>query len=97
MSHPYYKNSTVATKAGEEAPGKIRRMTSSSSTPYVSFAKILSSYHERYAEAGPSTLQLDSPMRHDAVLDEEGGLLMALMGAVEETCVHGPACNQQTR
>jgi nuclear pore complex protein Nup107 len=60
-------------------------MSVSSPSPYQSFAKILSSYHEQYAEPGPSSVQLDSPMRSDAVLDEEGGLLVALMSAIEET------------
>lgn len=60
-------------------------MSVSSPSPYQSFAKILSSYHEQYAEPGPSSVQLDSLMRSDAVLDEEGGLLVALMSAIEET------------
>ncbi|OCF38190.1 nuclear pore complex protein Nup107 [Kwoniella heveanensis BCC8398] len=58
-------------------------------TPYQNFAKVLSSYHHQYAEAGPSSSsQLDSPIRYDAVLDEEGGLISALMGALEETVRH---------
>ncbi|WVR00241.1 hypothetical protein IAU59_007383 [Kwoniella sp. CBS 9459] len=57
----------------------------SPATPYQNFAKVLSSYHHQYAEAGPSSSQLDSPIRYDAVLDEEGGLIGALMGAIEET------------
>ncbi|KAL7418442.1 Nucleoporin nup84 [Cryptotrichosporon argae] len=51
---------------------------------YATFAKVLSSYHGQYAEAGPSS-QLDAPIRRDAVLDEQGGLLTALMGSLEET------------
>jgi nuclear pore complex protein Nup107 len=54
-------------------------------TPYQSFAKILTSYHDQYAEAGPSSAQLDAPIRYDAVLDADGGLIISLMRAVEET------------
>ncbi|WWC91661.1 uncharacterized protein L201_006607 [Kwoniella dendrophila CBS 6074] len=57
----------------------------STTTPYQNFAKVLSSYHDQYAEAGPSnSSSLDSPIRYDAVLDEEGGLIRALMGSLEE-------------
>lgn len=49
---------------------------------YQAFAKVFSTYHEQYA-AGPSSRQLDAPLRHDAVLDEEGGMLVSLMAAVE--------------
>ncbi|WWC64631.1 uncharacterized protein I303_107242 [Kwoniella dejecticola CBS 10117] len=56
------------------------------STPYQNFAKVLSSYHHQYAQAGPSTsTSLDSPIRYEAVLDEEGGLIRSLMAALEET------------
>ncbi|WVR07722.1 hypothetical protein IAU60_004764 [Kwoniella sp. DSM 27419] len=55
-----------------------------SSTPYQNFAKILSTYHAQYSEAGPSSSQLDSPIRYDAVLDQEGGLIRALMDALED-------------
>nr|XP_019044194.1 nuclear pore complex protein Nup107 [Kwoniella bestiolae CBS 10118]OCF23124.1 nuclear pore complex protein Nup107 [Kwoniella bestiolae CBS 10118] len=57
----------------------------SPSTPYQNFAKVLSSYHDQYSEAGPSSSSsLDSPIRYEAVLDEEGGLIRAFMGALEE-------------
>ncbi|WVQ67012.1 uncharacterized protein L199_005204 [Kwoniella botswanensis] len=57
----------------------------STSTPYQNFAKVISSYHDQYAEAGPSnSSSLDSPIRYEAVLDEEGGLIRAFMGALEE-------------
>lgn len=58
-------------------------------TPYQAFAKIFSSYHDQYAEqeAGPSTglskQQIDSFMRSDAVLDEDGGLLSSLSRSLE--------------
>ncbi|WWC71980.1 uncharacterized protein I206_105939 [Kwoniella pini CBS 10737] len=56
-----------------------------SPTTYQNFAKVLSSYHDQYAEAGPSnTSSLDSPIQYEAVLDEEGGLIKSLMGALEE-------------
>ncbi|KAK4685830.1 hypothetical protein P7C73_g4306, partial [Tremellales sp. Uapishka_1] len=56
------------------------------STTYGSFAKILSSYQQQYAQpqAGPSK-QLDSPLQYDVVLDEEGGLIHSLESAIEET------------
>ncbi|WRT70272.1 uncharacterized protein IL334_007267 [Kwoniella shivajii] len=57
----------------------------SSSTPYQAFARVLSTYHDQYSEAGPSSSSLDSPIRYDAVLDEQGGLIRALQGALEET------------
>ncbi|KAK8853177.1 hypothetical protein IAR55_003879 [Kwoniella newhampshirensis] len=60
-------------------------MATSSHTPYQTFAKVFSSYHDQYAKAGPSSNQLDSPIRADAVLDEQGGLIIALMGSLEET------------
>ncbi|WWD19594.1 hypothetical protein CI109_104056 [Kwoniella shandongensis] len=60
-------------------------MAASSSNPYQTFAKVFSSYHDQYAEAGPSSNQLDTPIRFDAVLDEDGGLINALMGSLEET------------
>lgn len=53
-------------------------------TPSLAFAKILSSYHQKYAEAGPSSAQLDTPIRYDAVVDEEGGMISALLGSLEE-------------
>ena len=65
-------------------------MTTNTSTPYQSFAKILTSYHGQYAEAGPSSSQLDTPIRRDVVLNEEGGLITSLMTALEETFVSSP-------
>lgn len=62
-------------------------MSGSSSTPYHSFAKVFTSYHEQYAEAGPSSSQLDSVLRRDVVLDEEGGLITSLMRSIEEMSV----------
>jgi nuclear pore complex protein Nup107 len=56
-------------------------------TPYPSFANVFTSYHKQYAEAGPSSSQLDSPMRPDVILDEEGGLITSLIGSLEEMCV----------
>ncbi|KAL1412723.1 Nucleoporin nup84 [Vanrija albida] len=53
------------------------------STPYTDFAKLLASYHEKYAEAGPSSSQLDSPIRYDVVLDESDGLISSLMDSLE--------------
>lgn len=55
----------------------------SAANPYQSFAKIFSSYHEQHG--GPSSIRLDTPLRYDVVLDEEGGLLASLMGSIEET------------
>lgn len=52
--------------------------------PSLSFAKIFSNYHQKYAEAGPSTAQLDTPIRYDAVVDEEGGMLSAILSSLEE-------------
>ncbi|ORX40632.1 nuclear pore protein 84/107 [Kockovaella imperatae] len=52
-----------------------------------SFAKVFSSYHEQYAEAGPSSAQLDTPIRYDVVLDEEGGLVTSLMGTLEQAII----------
>ncbi|KAE8539556.1 hypothetical protein D1P53_004658 [Cryptococcus gattii VGV] len=53
-------------------------------TPYSSFASLFAAYQEQYSQAGPST-QLDSPINHEAVLDEQGGLIVSLMGSLEET------------
>ncbi|OWT37305.1 nuclear pore complex protein Nup107 [Cryptococcus neoformans Bt1] len=53
-------------------------------TPYSSFASLLAAYQEQYSHAGPST-QLDSPINHEAVLDEQGGLIASLMESLEET------------
>lgn len=59
-------------------------------TPYQAFAKVFSSYHDQYgdAEAGPSSgsskHQIDSLIRYDAVLDEEGGLLSSLSRSLAE-------------
>lgn len=67
-------------------------MASSSASTYTTFARILSSYHEQYPDpssssSAASTSQLDAPVQRDAVLDEEGGMLSALMGSLEETFV----------
>lgn len=56
------------------------------SSPYQAFAKTFAAYQDRYAEAGPST-HLDSPLRHDVVLDEEGGVITTLMRSLEDLCV----------
>lgn len=53
-------------------------------TPYSSFASLLAAYQEQYSQAGPST-QLDSPISHEAVLDEQSGLIISLMESLEET------------
>jgi nuclear pore complex protein Nup107 len=56
-------------------------------TPYTTFARVFTSYHDQYGtnEAGPSrSSQIDSAIRYDIVLDEEGGLVKSLMSAVEE-------------
>ncbi|ODN81544.1 hypothetical protein L202_01963 [Cryptococcus amylolentus CBS 6039] len=57
------------------------------STPYTSFASLLASYHHQYSQPGPSNApqQLDSPLQLDAVLNEDGGLINALMGSLEQT------------
>lgn len=60
--------------------------------PYQSFAKVFTSYHEQYAEAGPSSSQLDSPIRHDIVLAEEGGLIDGLMKTLEDRYVYSGTC-----
>ena len=65
-------------------------MSASAASPYSSFAKVLTAYHDRYAEAGSSSSQLDTPIRVEVVLDEEGGLISALMKALEESCVCFP-------
>ncbi|ORY33501.1 putative nuclear pore complex protein [Naematelia encephala] len=57
-------------------------------SPYTSFAKVFGAYHEQYAEpqAGPSSSkQLDTALRYDVVLDEEGGLLTSLMSSLEQS------------
>lgn len=51
-------------------------------SPPLAFAKILSSYHQKYAEAGPSSTQLDTPIRYDAVVDQ-GGMLSAMLDSLE--------------
>ncbi|WVN84934.1 uncharacterized protein L203_100071 [Cryptococcus depauperatus CBS 7841] len=56
----------------------------SQSTPYISFANIIASYQEQYSNAGQSS-QLDSSLNYEVVLDEEGGLISALMACLEET------------
>ena len=55
--------------------------------PSQSFAKIISSYQDQYGDPGPSSHRLDSPLRPDVVLDEEGGLITSFMAAIEQTCV----------
>lgn len=60
-------------------------MVTQSASPDATFAKVLANYHSKYAEAGPSSAQLDSPIRYDVVLDEESGMISALMGSLEET------------
>lgn len=60
-------------------------LVTQNSSPDATFAKVLASYHSKYAEAGPSSAQLDSPIRYDVVLDEEDGMISALMGSLEET------------
>lgn len=62
-------------------------MVTTGSSPSQSFAKIVYSYHEQYGEPGPSSQRLDTPLRPDVVLDEEGGLIASLMGSLEETSV----------
>jgi len=64
-------------------------MTATASGPstYQAFAKAFTTYHEQYAEAGPSSRQLDAPLPYDVVLDEQGGLLNSLMIAVEDRSV----------
>lgn len=57
----------------------------SSASPYRSFAKAFTLYHAQYADPGPSTQQLDAPIRLDVVLDEQGGLVAALMDSLEQT------------
>lgn len=54
-------------------------------SPYTTFAEIISRFHGQYAEAGPSSTaaQLDSPIRYDVVLDEDGGMIETLMGSLE--------------
>ena len=56
----------------------------SNATTYQAFARIFTSYHDQYSEPGPSNRQIDAGIRYDAVLDEQGGLLASLMGALEE-------------
>lgn len=58
-------------------------MGDTAASPYASFAEILSRFHGQYAEAGPSSAQLDAPMPYDVVLDEDGGMVEALMGSLE--------------
>lgn len=60
-------------------------MSTVGATPTQAFAKIVSSYHEQYGEAGPSSIRLDTPLRADVILDDEGGLITSLMGSLEET------------
>ena len=62
-------------------------MSSATFDPYQSFAKIFTSYHDRYATAGSSSSRLDASIRHDAILDEDGGLIVSLMSALEEMYV----------
>jgi hypothetical protein len=62
-------------------------MSVQGSSPYQAFARIFTSYHGQYSEPGPSNRQIDSSIRYDAVLDEQGGLLASLMGAIEEESV----------
>lgn len=54
----------------------------SEQNPYSSFAEILSKYHAQYSEAGPSSAQLDTPIRYDVVLDEDKGMVEALRGSL---------------
>ena len=58
-------------------------MTSDGAGPstYQSFAKVFASYHDQYS-AGPSN-QIDSGIRYDVVLDEEGGMVRSLMNSLE--------------
>lgn len=70
-------------------------MSVQGSSPYQAFARIFTSYHDQYSEPGPSNRQIDSSIRYDAVLDEQGGLLASLMGAIEEEFVHYSARNIQ--
>ncbi|WVQ84716.1 hypothetical protein IAT38_006873 [Cryptococcus sp. DSM 104549] len=65
-------------------------------TPYQTFAKVLSNYHDRYSDPGPSSSQLDSPIHHQAVLDEEGGLINALMASLQETITSKSPTNNST-
>ena len=53
-------------------------------SPYQAFARTISTFQENYAEAGPSTIHLDSPLRHDVVLDEERGVVTSLMQSLEQ-------------
>lgn len=52
-------------------------------SPYSTFADILSRYHSQYTEAGPSSAQLDTPIPYDVVLDQDNGMIEALMGSLE--------------
>jgi hypothetical protein len=58
---------------------------SSGSTPYASFADVVSRFHAVHA-AGPSSAsaQLDAPMPYEEVLDEGNGMVEALMGSLEK-------------
>lgn len=57
-------------------------------SPYEAFAHIFSAFHDNQQQAGPSSKQLDSPIPYDRVLAENGGMLSALMGSLEELYVY---------
>ncbi|WOO81998.1 Nuclear pore complex protein [Vanrija pseudolonga] len=58
--------------------------TNQGGTPYTEFASTLASYHAKYAEAGPSKSQLDSPIPYDDVLDESRGMIRELMESLKQ-------------
>jgi len=57
-----------------------------SMSPYLAFSKDFASYQEVNAQAGPSktTVHLDSQLPLDTVLDEDVGLVGALMKSLED-------------
>jgi hypothetical protein len=55
-------------------------------SPYKAFSQDFASYQEVNAQAGPSksTIHLDSQLPLDTVLDEDEGLVGALMKSLED-------------
>jgi hypothetical protein len=55
-------------------------------SPYQAFSKDFASYQELNAQAGPSktTVHLDSQLPQDIVLNEDEGLVSAMMKSLED-------------
>ncbi|EIW72067.1 hypothetical protein TREMEDRAFT_66694 [Tremella mesenterica DSM 1558] len=57
---------------------------SAPSSSYQTFASAFQSYQDHHSQAGPSSSHLDAPLQRHVILDEENGLVVQLMAAVEE-------------